>query len=99
MASPVSEACLSSAISFLCSCRTDLMEYYEYYLEAYSAVLSGMVREFSLEEDGKWKRYYGLKAFSPVAKGFDYSHYDDFGSCTRRHSLLSSTFATSLRLR
>ncbi len=56
------------------------MEYYEYYLEAYSAVLSGMVGEFSLEEDGKWKRYYGLKAFSPVAKGFDYSHYDDFGS-------------------
>ena len=35
------------------------MEYYEYYLEAYSAVLSGMVGEFSLEEDGKWKRYYG----------------------------------------
>ena len=32
------------------------------------------------KEDGKWKRYYGLKAFSPVAKGFDYSHYDDFGS-------------------
>lgn len=56
------------------------MEYYEYYLEAYSAVLSGMVGEFSLKEDGKWKKYYGLKAFSPVAKGFDYSHYDDFGS-------------------
>ncbi len=56
------------------------MEYYEYYLEAYSAVLSGMVGEFSLMEEGKWHKYYGLKAFSPIAKGFDYSHYDDFGS-------------------
>ncbi len=59
---------------------TEGMEYYDYYLEAYSAVLSGMVGEFSLQENGKWSRYYGLKAFSPVAKGFDYSHYDDFGS-------------------
>ena len=56
------------------------MEYYDYYLEAYTAVLGGMVGEFSVKEDGQWKRYYGLKAFSPVAKGFDYSHYDDFGS-------------------
>ncbi len=88
------------------------MEYYDYYLEAYHAVLDGMVGEFSLaqapsgtdikadsageaaetdsvdeaagtdsaDDDRQWKRYYGLKAFSPVAKGFDYSHYDDFGS-------------------
>lgn len=52
------------------------MEYYDYYLEAYTAVFGGMVGEFTL--DGK--RVYGLKAFSPIAKGFDYSHYDDFGS-------------------
>lgn len=62
------------------------MEYYDYYKEAYDAVLGGMVGEFSIEvpkEDtgGKeWKDYYGLKAFSPIAKGFEYSHYDDFGS-------------------
>lgn len=57
------------------------MEYYDYYLEAYTAVLGGMVGEFSLEgEDGSMTAYYGLKAFSPIAKGFDYSHYDDFGS-------------------
>lgn len=57
------------------------MEYYDYYLEAYTAVLGGMVGEFSLEdEDGSMTSYYGLKAFSPIAKGFDYSHYDDFGS-------------------
>ena len=59
---------------------TEDMEYYDYYLEAYSAVLSGMVGEFSIKEEGKWKRCYGLKAFSPIAKGFEYSHYDDFGS-------------------
>lgn len=52
------------------------MKYYEYYLEAYTAVLGGMVGEFTLGG----KHYYGLKAFSPIAKGFDYSHYDDFGS-------------------
>ncbi len=62
------------------------MEYYDYYEEAYGAVLDGMVGEFSLEvpkEDGtgkEWKDFYGLKAFSPIAKGFEYSHYDDFGS-------------------
>ena len=62
---------------------TEDMEYYDYYLEAYTAVLGGMVGEFSVKEkdgDGQWKRCYGLKAFSPIAKGFDYSHYDDFGS-------------------
>ncbi|MBD5483959.1 MAG: M23 family metallopeptidase [Lachnospiraceae bacterium] len=56
------------------------MEYYDYYLEAYTAVLGGMVGEFSLREKNQWNRYYGLKAFSPIAKGFDYSHYDDFGA-------------------
>lgn len=56
------------------------MEYYDYYLEAYTAVLGGMVGDFSLKEENQWNRYYGLKAFSPIAKGFDYSHYDDFGA-------------------
>ena len=59
---------------------TEDMEYYDYYLEAYTAVLGGMVGEFSLKEEDTWKEYYGLKAFSPIAKGFDYSHYDDFGA-------------------
>lgn len=74
---------------------TEGMEYYDYYLEAYTAVLGGMVGEFELAEDagteetqkaqgtqvaGNWHRYYGLKAFLPIAAGFDYSHYDDFGS-------------------
>ena len=61
------------------------MEYYEYYYEAYEAALGGMVGEYEIEQDdengGKvWKKVYGLKAFSPIARGFDYSDYDDFGS-------------------
>ncbi|MBQ8254247.1 MAG: M23 family metallopeptidase [Clostridia bacterium] len=49
--------------------------YYPYYLEAYGAVLSGYVGEFTI--DGK--QYYGLRAFSPIAKGYYYNHSDDFG--------------------
>lgn len=56
------------------------MKYFPYYREAYGAVLGGMVGEYQMEsEEKKWKKYYGLKAFSPIAKGFPYSDYDDFG--------------------
>ena len=50
--------------------------YYPYYLEAYGAVLSEYVGEFYI--DGK--QYYGLRAFSPIAKGYYYNHSDDFGA-------------------
>jgi len=62
------------------------MKYYSYYYEAYSAVLSGFVGEYEIEvadENGEgkhWERRYGLKVFSPIAKYFPYSHYDDFGN-------------------
>ena len=61
------------------------MKYYAYYLEAYEAVLGGFVGEYEIQkkrEDGKaeWEKCYGLKAFSPIAKGFEYSDYDDFGA-------------------
>ena len=54
-------------------------KYYAYYHEAYSAVLGGMVGSFSIEKDGKKQSTYGLKAFSPIAAGYGYSHCDDFG--------------------
>ncbi len=50
--------------------------YYPYYLEAYGAVLSEYVGEFYI--DGM--QYYGLRAFSPIAKGYYYNHSDDFGA-------------------
>ncbi len=81
---------------------TETLNYYPYYLEAYSAVLGGMVGEFEAEipasqapsfllssdTEGEgesapqkvWARQYGLKAFSPIAKNFPYSDYDDFGA-------------------
>lgn len=64
---------------------TKEMEYYAYYLEAYTAVLGGYVGEYEIQkasEDGKvqWEKCYGLKAFSPIAKGFEYSDFDDFGT-------------------
>lgn len=62
------------------------MKYYGYYLEAYTAVLSGFVGDYEIEvpdADGggkHWERRYGIKVFSPIAKYFPYSHYDDFGT-------------------
>ena len=62
---------------------TQDMKYYSYYHEAYSAVLGGMVGYFERETDEsgtmEWVSRYGLKAYSPIAKNFPYSDYDDFG--------------------
>lgn len=76
------------------------MKYYNYYREAYGAVLDGLVGQYDIEipaenaplyatpallEDGSvdpervWVTKYGLKGFSPVAKGFPYQDFDDFG--------------------
>lgn len=58
---------------------------YNYYLEIYDAVLHEYLGEYNTvksDENGKKKTYkeYGLKTFSPIAKGFEYSDYDDFGT-------------------
>ena len=57
----------------------DLGRYYDYYHEAYTAALGGLVGSYAIEVDGQWKSAYGLKAFSPVAAGYGYSHCADFG--------------------
>ena len=65
----------------------DLMQgnkYYTYYKESFSAMLSGLLGVYEKEApDGnggkKLIEGYGLIAYSPVAEGFTYSHYDDFG--------------------
>ncbi|MDF2538163.1 MAG: putative rane protein [Herbinix sp.] len=61
-------------------------KYYKYYLEAYTAVLGGMVGDYKIEvadetaPGGKrWEEKYGLKVFLPIAKFYPYSHFDDFG--------------------
>jgi len=69
------------------------MKHFPYYREAYGAVLEGMVGEYKAqdvqknsaetekpaEDVSRRQTCYGLKAFSPIAKGFPYSDYDDFG--------------------
>ena len=57
----------------------ELGKYYDYYFEAFSAALGGLVGSYAIEKDGRWIPQYGLKAFSPIAAGYGYSHCDDFG--------------------
>lgn len=56
-----------------------LEKYYRYYREAYTAALGGLVGSYAIEVNGQWVPTYGLKAFSPIAAGYGYSHCDDFG--------------------
>ncbi len=63
------------------------LKYYSYFKEAYGAVLDGFVGHYSIEipdpENSKetiMNNRYGLKVFSPIARGYSYSHFDDFGN-------------------
>jgi peptidoglycan LD-endopeptidase LytH len=65
---------------------TENMKYYDYYYNAYDAVLGGLVGEYEIEvadessPGGKrWETRYGLKAFLPIAKYYPYNDFDDFG--------------------
>lgn len=62
------------------------MKHYSYFLEAYNAVLSQFVGDYQIQVKDPndstkkvWESRYGLKAFSPVARGYSFGHYDDFG--------------------
>lgn len=66
---------------------TEKLKYYNYFHEAYTAVLGGFVGGYEIEVDDennpgqkKWIQKYGLRAFSPIARGYYYNHYDDFGN-------------------
>ncbi|MGE4353767.1 MAG: M23 family metallopeptidase [Oscillospiraceae bacterium] len=65
---------------------TSGMNYYDYYYEAYTAIFAGFVGNYEIEvpdgdgEGTHWEQNYGIKVFSPIAKNFPYSHYDDFGT-------------------
>ena len=59
-------------------------QYFDYYRTAYDAVLSGLMGDYCEEqstESGEtaWNVRYGLKGYSPIAYGFEYSDSDDFG--------------------
>lgn len=60
---------------------------YNYYHQVYEAVLKEFLGSYKIKskpkkegEEGAWTEVYGLKAFSPIAKTFPYSHFDDFGA-------------------
>jgi len=54
-------------------------QYYDYYHAAYTAALGGLLGSYAIEINGETKATYGLKAFSPIAAGYGYSHCSDFG--------------------
>lgn len=64
---------------------TKNMKYFPYYQKAYGAVLGGMLGYYKIEIPGEkgegthWVEKYGLKAYSPIAEGYWYTHFDDFG--------------------
>ena len=64
---------------------TQNLNFYDYYYEAYSAVLNEFIGYYSIQttgEDGStsFVEKYGVKAFLPIAKNYSFSHYDDFGN-------------------
>ena len=56
-----------------------LIKYYDYYHRSFDAALGGLVGSYAIQVNGEWKPAYGLKAFSPIAAGYGYSHCSDFG--------------------
>lgn len=74
---------------------TEDLKYFSYYQEAYNAAIGGLVGEYEREvaqtetfsqtgsglttEQKQYETVYGLKGYFPLARGFDYTHYDDFG--------------------
>ena len=62
------------------------LKYFDYYSVAYESVLGGLVGEYSLQTEESaggspvFAPKYGLKAYSPIAEGWAYSHNADFGS-------------------
>lgn len=65
-----------------CTANPKLLAYYH---EAYEAVLGGMVgayTEVKISDTGNEtsEEKYGLRVFSPIARGYHYNDYDDFGA-------------------
>lgn len=60
------------------------MKYYDYYSNAYQAVLGGLAGEYSLQTEESlgsvpvFAPQYGLKGYAPIAQGYSFSHSDDF---------------------
>jgi len=53
-------------------------KYYTYYVDSYKAIFDGIVGEF--KRKGSDTVEYGVSGYFPLAQGFWYNHYDDFGA-------------------
>lgn len=54
---------------------------FNYYLEAYGTILKDFLGEFEYKnKNDETVKTYGLKARCPIAKGYPFHHYDDFGA-------------------
>lgn len=61
------------------------MKLYNYFFQSYDAIFHEYIGEYeiaTIDEQGNksYAKKYGLKAFSPIAKNYYFSHYKDFGS-------------------
>ncbi len=64
---------------------TSTLPFYDYYSEAYTAVLGGFIGNYTIEtinenNEKVFENRYGLKAFLPIAKNYYFTHYKDFGN-------------------
>ena len=59
------------------------MKYYSRNYEIYNTVLGNFIGNYAVNPDPSenqiYTQKYGLKVFSPIAAGYGYGHYDDFG--------------------
>jgi murein DD-endopeptidase MepM/ murein hydrolase activator NlpD len=53
-------------------------KYYRRYYAAYTAIFNGLLGEYVDTATGL--EGYGVRGYSPIASGFRYTHYDDFGN-------------------
>lgn len=54
---------------------------FAYYSGAYGAALGGVMGKYAVKgSDGNYEKRYGVKVFSPIAAGYHYGDYDDFGA-------------------
>lgn len=59
---------------------TKNLKNYNYYHEVYNTVLKEFLGTYKIKNKNSWEEAYGLKAFSPIAKTFPFSHFSDFGA-------------------
>lgn len=64
---------------------TENMKLYNYFYQSFDAIFHEYIGEYEIEtvdENGNscYEKKYGLKAYLPIAKGYSFNHYKDFGS-------------------